>query len=301
MEWLFRSISIVAIIFVIKVVITSKFDNNDKGSVIKMPYRLKESGIIMTSLSALMLMLISFVMDASIDKVIVLSIFSIFVVIFIMFIVIDHRYKDFIYDDHVIIQKLFTNIHIHYLNLLYTLDGNNLVLLCTKTDKRYYINYSYRNTKILQKRIEAFNKTYNITNNYPFNLIKGNFYTKNFGFASIFIGLFNIVVSAILIIFNEGAGELYFGYIFGVVTGLIPIVFGIWLLLLYNMFYVEFKDNKMFRRTSFGAAKEYDLDEIEYTTTKNGIKLYHNSKFLMYLNDWVFDNVLHLYNSISRR
>lgn len=301
MEWIFRTFSIVVLIVVLKIAFTRKTDRDDKCKVIKLPYNLKGVGIIMTSMSALIILLVSFVMEASMDKTIVLSIFSIFVVIFLMFIVIDYRFKDFIYDDHVVVRKLFTSTDIKYIDLSYSNDFNNLILLCDKSSKRYYINNCYKNTIFLLKKIEAFNKTNNIKNNYPFNLVRGNFYTKNIGITSISIGLLNIGVSAILVMFNENFVELLFGCIFSVLVGLLPLIFGIWLLLIYNVFYIKFKTNKVFHITSFGVTKEYELKEIEYTTTKNGIKLYHNSKFLMYLNTWVFDNVLYTYSLIKRK
>lgn len=301
MEWIFRGIGLLAMLFVVKTILNKTPNRKTEDEfVIRLPYRLKELGISLTSMSSIGVLFISFMMDKSDDKTIVLVVFTIFVLVSLMLIIIDSRLKNIIYDDRVVIQRLFTSRTIHYSETSYTLDGHNLVIMTSELNKRIYINYSYKNTGLLLKKIENYHKRNNVANKYSHDIVRGNFYTKNFGITFTVISLF-VAFIVVVLISEASTNEFLFAYVFGVLFGILPLLVGVFFLLLYFNFSVIIEPDKLLRNSIFGKTKEYKITNLTVKATTNGLKIYCDGKFLFYLNTWFFDNTNNLKAKLKRK
>jgi|GEM_PF-3200460 len=301
MEWIFRGIGLLAILFVVKITLNHKQKaKTEDESIIKLPYRLKEMGIALTTMSSIGVLFISFLMNESDDKTITLATFTIFIFISLMFIIVDSRFKNVIFDDHVVIHKLFKRRTIYYSEVSYTLDGHNLVILSSKLHKRFYINYSYKNTDLLMKSIENYNKKNKISNMYSYDIVRGNFYTRNFGITFTLISIF-VAFIVIILVWDPSSNEILFAHVFGILFGLLPLFVGVFFLLLYFNFSINIESDKLIRRSIFRITKEYNFSDLKIIKTTNGLKIYSNGKFLLYLNTWFFDNTYSLETKLKKK
>jgi len=300
MDWFYRGISILLIVFTVSYFLKlNKKNSIDNEDVIYLPYKLKSIGIGFILTGSLMVLLLSIFMSDSTDKLYAILAFFGYIIFGTIFILIDFRYKVFIHKSKLTKRTFFSSRDIPYDSICYRVDGNNIII--EYKDKKFYINFGYPNTMNLYETINKYFSQNKIENKYENQIVSGNFYSKNFGITFIIIGLFSIALSIVILLLSESTGEVIFGYIFMLLIGIFPFIIGVLFLLLYKNFSVKVSPNDLIYTNIFNRDKIYKLEELSLRSTPNGFKVYDKNKSIFYINYWLYNNSGFLENLLSKK
>jgi len=300
MDWFYRGISILLILFTVNYFLKlNKKTTNDNEDVIYLPYKLKSIGIGFILTGSLMVLLLSIFMSDSMDKLYAILFFFAYIIVGALFIWIDFRYRVFIHKVKLIKRTFFRSRDIPYDSICYTVDGNNIII--EYKNKKFYINFGYQNTMNLYETINKYFSQNQIENKYENQIVRGNFYSKNFGITFIIIGLFSIALSIVILLFSESTGEIIFGYIFMLIMGFTPFIIGVLFMLLYKNFRIKGSPNDLTYTNIFNREKIYKLEELSLRSTPNGFKVYDKNKRVFYINYWLYNNTDFLENLLSKK
>ena len=300
MDWFYRGISILLILFTVNYFLKlNKKTANENENVIYLPYKLKSIGVGFILTGSLFVLLLSIFMSDSMDKLYAILIFFAYILVGALFIWIDFRYRVFIHKSKLTKRTFFSSRDVPYDSIYYTVDGNNLII--EYKDRKFYINFGYPNTMNLYEIIIKYFSQNKIENKYDNKIVSGNFYSKNFGITFIVIGLFSIAVSIFIFRFSESTGDTILGYIFMLIMGFTPFIIGVLFLLLYKNFSVKASPNDLIFTNVFNREKIYKLEELSLRSTPNGFKVFDKNKRIFYINYWFYNNSGFLENLLSKK
>lgn len=301
MDWLYRSISSLVIVLIVKYTFNFKTKStNEDDTIVYLPYNLKRIGLLFTGISYLIILIISFFVENSDDKVGVIVVFFGISLVGLCAVLFDYRWKIFVYDTKLVKRTFFKTYHIPYNQIEYNIDGHNIVIKWKY--KTFYIFMGYPHVSTLFKSIQTYFSKNKIEYNYDYTTINGNYFPKNFGITFILLGIMSTILTLYVIFFeivtrNEIIGMI----IFGCLIGLMPILIGLYFVLIHKNFKVIVNKNDIEHYNIFGRLKVYEIKNLSMRYKQNGYIVYHKNKRKFYINYWIFNNSGYLQNLLYKK
>lgn len=202
------------------------------------------------------------------------------------------RYTIKIYDSKVVINGLLKSKEYNYSEIIIKKDIRSIRLFDLGYNELCRIALFLDTDNILVKKYNQYCTFQQINKkSYINNKIKYNFYIKNFSIFGLLFGLVQLILSAVLIYFQE-ANIIDVGaviYIF-VLIGFVSIFLGFIGLLHYKNFNIIINDNKVYITNYINRTKTFNVALVNYFFTGYKIKVFVEGKKVFSLLYYFLDN-----------